>query len=294
MEISDPSIGIVSGGQTYATYMCFINTASHGSYIRELVTSTTISAWPASTAVVSGELRSQGFKLWQSNSSRTTRASFDGTEQSNWTEVGNGTGQTKRVAYVDDNTANEYLIEFGSLTGNGYWEYALQQYSYGTPPNKASIKVGYTDAGSMIGIGVAFLRSDVITVENVTQLLKLKNIVHGTPVKTLGYSTGSDGGGQDFIYYVIGRAANSITNNLGLDFHGLGSDDYFSAVERHTILAKRFGCKGDGTTNDTTRLNAAITLATALGQSIRFERGTYVLSTLTHPSRTSQPEKCFF
>lgn len=92
--------------------------------------------------------------------------------------------------------------------------------------------------------------------KSVADLASTSGLVNGRAFKTKGYYTAGDGGGQELIYYSTGRSG--ITVDGGFYFAGPGADDYFEAVDKSVVDVKLFGAKGDGTSDDTARLQATI------------------------------------
>jgi len=82
---------------------------------------------------------------------------------------------------------------------------------------------------------------------------------NGSVVDLLGYYAAGDGGGQQLIYRSSGR--ESITLDGGFYLTGSGASDYFEAVDKTVISAKRFGCRADGTTNDAVALQNMISVS---------------------------------
>jgi len=95
-----------------------------------------------------------------------------------------------------------------------------------------------------------------------TGLNSLTTITNGTVVDLLGYYTANDGGGQQLYYRSTGRSGITIDN--GFYFAGAGADDYFEAVDKSVVVARRFGVKADGSTDDYTAMTKVIA-ATQLG-----------------------------
>ena len=93
-------------------------------------------------------------------------------------------------------------------------------------------------------------------------LASLTGLSNLTPVDLLGYDSASDGGGQPLTYYSTGRSGITVDN--GFYFAGPGADDYFGADDKSVIVARRFGVKADGVTNDYTAMTKVIA-ATQLG-----------------------------
>lgn len=82
----------------------------------------------------------------------------------------------------------------------------------------------------------------------------------------LGYSTKNDGGGGLFVY----DAAYAATNNGGTIFNG-----WMRVLNGLAYDPRWFGAIGNGVANDTTAMQAAITVATAAGGIVSIARGTY-------------------
>lgn len=98
-------------------------------------------------------------------------------------------------------------------------------------------------------------------IESVAALTSIAEILNGEFVDLTGYYVTGDSGNQRLVYRSTGRAANNITSNPafgGWYFNGPGSDDYFEALEKHEVIAKRFGVRGDGINNDSSRLQSAV------------------------------------
>jgi hypothetical protein len=98
-------------------------------------------------------------------------------------------------------------------------------------------------------------------IETVAALTGIAEILNGEFVDLTGYYATGDSGSQRLVYRSTGRASNNITSNPafgGWYFNGPGADDYFEALEKHEVIAKRFGVRGNGVADDSARLQAAV------------------------------------
>lgn len=98
--------------------------------------------------------------------------------------------------------------------------------------------------------------------KSVADLTATEGLVDGRVFKTKGYYTAGDGGGQDLIYRSTGKSGITVDN--GFYFAGPGADDYFEAVNKSVVVARRFGVKADGSADDYTAMTKVIA-ATQLG-----------------------------
>lgn len=98
--------------------------------------------------------------------------------------------------------------------------------------------------------------------KSVAELASNEGLVNGRLFRAKGYYTAGDGGGQDLIYRSSGKSGITVDN--GFYFAGPGADDYFEAADKSVVVARRFGVKADGSTNDYTAMTKVIA-ATQLG-----------------------------
>lgn len=124
-----------------------------------------------------------------------------------------------------------------------------------------------------------------LQVANVAALKTLPagSVPDGWIVRTLGYYTDGDGGEGVYRYW----AASTATANDGtvIDPTNL-SGRFILIVEHNTISAKQFGVKGDGTTDDTTQMQAAVDAAAAASYNLVVHPGTYLCSALLPRTNT--------
>lgn len=95
--------------------------------------------------------------------------------------------------------------------------------------------------------------------------------IDGTIVQTAGYTSASDGGGNTYKYNATGRP----TADGGFYLDGPGADDYFEAIDRTVANVRKFGCIGDGTTENTLPLRACLDAAVTAGVPVYVPVGTY-------------------
>jgi len=89
----------------------------------------------------------------------------------------------------------------------------------------------------------------------------------------VGYSAKDDAGDPwEMRYHESGRPVA----DGGFAVDGPGTDDWWEAVDKSSAYVRRFGAKGDGTTNDTATVNQALSAAKAVGSVVRFSAGNYV------------------
>jgi len=101
-----------------------------------------------------------------------------------------------------------------------------------------------------------------VVVSNTVAGLASVTVTNGQIVNLLGYYAIGDSGGQSLVYHSTGRSG--ITVDSGFYFAGPGGDDYFEAVDKNIIYARKFGVKADGVANDYTAMTKVMA-ATQLG-----------------------------
>lgn len=137
-----------------------------------------------------------------------------------------------------------------------------------------------TDIGSLVPVSsidviyptVALMKADALNVLNV-----------GVTVSTQGYYSVGDGGGATYLIV----PAQSVD---GLGDHTLDSGDVALLQSEREINLKQYGCVGDGVTNDTTALQAALDRILSSGDSLFVPNGEYILNPITYkPSSDQKP-----
>lgn len=110
-------------------------------------------------------------------------------------------------------------------------------------------------------------------------------MANGQQVELANYSTVNDGGGGIFYY----SSASVAADNGGTVIAPTAGAGRWLRVFSGDVNARWFAAKGDGATNDTTAIQAAITAAAAIstpgGGAVFIPPGTYVVTTLTVPER---------
>jgi hypothetical protein len=133
--------------------------------------------------------------------------------------------------------------------------------------------------------------SDVVeSVSSVSNMLAMSGRTSRS-VHTLGYTSAGDGGGG--VYYWTNSLPSGVATNLGTWF--AGTTGFWGLVHEGSVNVRQFGAKGDGATDDSASIQAALDAAkdpygTANVYAVRsgevyFPKGRYrIASTLTvHP-----------
>lgn len=113
------------------------------------------------------------------------------------------------------------------------------------------------ESGELTDIIAQYLElAGVLAYNNITELKNAENITNGSICKTLGFNTLNDGGGA---FYKI----RTITNQDTIDEYSIIAiinDNSLVAelINTHEMTLETFGCVGDGTTDDSTKLKNAL------------------------------------
>lgn len=114
--------------------------------------------------------------------------------------------------------------------------------------------------------------------------LTITSTTTNTAVYVNGYYASGDGGGGWFYF----NSASSATDNGGTIIQPTsGSGRWLRIINDGILNVRYFGAVGDGATDDTTAIQAALTLATTLGQTVYLPASTYVHTGLTIYSNTT-------
>lgn len=128
------------------------------------------------------------------------------------------------------------------------------------------------EQGTLQEIIASYLDSDVAwTYDSVAEMQTATNLQPESYAQTYGYYAVGDGGGAK--YNVREPGESETPNNITTFAVG----DYIAELVIEPVMyVKQFGCKGDGTTDDTTRFNTAI----ASAKKLYVNSGNYLISRL--------------
>lgn len=130
--------------------------------------------------------------------------------------------------------------------------------------------IAMNDAGNTL---VAELISEpvVLTYDSVADMVDAPNLVNGTRVRTLGYTTINDGGGA---LYIITTSSDTVDNGSVIDLdRGLQAH-----LIADTVTPEMFGAKCNGTNDDSIALNKAISYATTSKKVLQLLEKTYTIT----------------
>jgi len=116
---------------------------------------------------------------------------------------------------------------------------------------------------------------NIQTVDSVADLANV-SMASGQLVQTLGYYAASDGGAN--VYRYDSESAAAIDGGFVID--GPGSVGRFLAVDQTVANVRRFGATGDGVTDDTASLQAAIDSADVADCDVEVPPGRYATDNL--------------
>lgn len=134
------------------------------------------------------------------------------------------------------------------------------------------------EAGTLQEIITQYINTTALWMyDNIASMKLATNLTDGSYTKTLGYANKNDEGGA--IYKIRLKTAQDVADEMTL-IALYDSTLIAEYVPSSVVNAKQFGCKGDGSTNDTTTLQAAITYASTNNLKLFIPHGTYMVSTL--------------
>lgn len=133
--------------------------------------------------------------------------------------------------------------------------------------NKSSIS--HSDSYTRDQTDASFLKKDVgqIVFNSVADMKAATFLKIGDKVRTLGYYLAGDGGGND--YEIVAAGTGVDDGGSYIDLSGISGQAKGLFLSTH-IRAPQFGAAGDGTTDDTTALKAAIAYAESLTDVIGY------------------------
>jgi hypothetical protein len=116
--------------------------------------------------------------------------------------------------------------------------------------------------------------------ETVDAMESLIGLADGALIKTLGFDSVGDGGHGDYRY----DASSSATANGGTVIAPDSGGGRFLLLFSGFINVKQFGAKGDGVTDDTAAIQAAIDYASAIVQNIIASKSDFVTASVYFPA----------
>ena len=108
--------------------------------------------------------------------------------------------------------------------------------------------------GTLENIIKSYIDTSVVFTFNTLAILREQDLAVGIVVKTLGYDSIGDNGDA---YYKIRTAAGDVDNGGNIIVLNNGNVAELIVLDR-SVTTKQFGCKGDGTTNDTTQFQTLL------------------------------------
>ena len=129
--------------------------------------------------------------------------------------------------------------------------------------------------GTLQEIITTYIQSNVAwTFNHITGLQSATNLTNGSFAQTYGFYDRGDGGGA---MYVIRNPEPAETGNGITTFDITGG--LIAEIVKHPIMsAKQFGCKANGTDDDTTALQGAIDYCCTKKVVLHMDSGTYMVS----------------
>ena len=130
--------------------------------------------------------------------------------------------------------------------------------------------IAMNDAGNTL---IAELISEpvILTYDTVADMVDAPNLVNGSRVRTLGYTTINDGGGA---LYLITTSSDTVDNGSVIDLdRGLQAH-----LIADTITPEMFGAVCDGTHDDSTALNNVFNYAVNASKEVRLLEKTYTIA----------------
>ena len=110
--------------------------------------------------------------------------------------------------------------------------------------------------GTLQEIITSYIQSNVAwTFDTVADMKLATNLVNGSYAQTLGYYAKEDGGSA--LYTIREKTVSDVENDGSIIFIANNLVAELTVLDRQ-ITTRQFACKGDGTTNDTTHLQACL------------------------------------
>lgn len=202
-----------------------------------------------------GVTPASGYKLF-------TYAAGTATKKATYTNYGGGTANDNPIVLSSTGT----ITAGGLWLGDGLYKFVLCLPTETDPITGTPVKI-------VDNVGFQSLQ----TVSTLAALRALTAGVAGDCVHVLGYSAAGDGG-EGFFY----AATSSASEDYGCTIvPGGGGTTRWFRCHQGEINVKWFGCKGDGSTDDTTNFGRAETYANTNHCGLYLPAGTYMLDNAT-------------
>lgn len=132
-------------------------------------------------------------------------------------------------------------------------------------------------SGELVEIIATYLNTNaIIGFDTLSDLLSATNLVDGSYAHTMGYYTANDGG--EALYMVV---EDEPTAGDAVRYETLNSGLYVLLIPEGSVNVKQFGAVGNGTTDDTAVITAAMKYAVSNGITLEFNEGETYLVTNT-------------
>ena len=129
------------------------------------------------------------------------------------------------------------------------------------------------EAGTLQEIITTYIQSNVAwAFDTVADMKAATNLVDESFAQTLGYYSVNDGGAS--LYKIRTKTNNDSPDEMVLI--AIGTNLVAELIYANVITSKQCGLKGDGTTDETAKLNAFFSLTTPVSKIVN--RGTYLIS----------------
>ena len=145
-----------------------------------------------------------------------------------------------------------------------------------------------TNAGAIGEVAITTIQDNgLFTFDTLSDMQDSLDLTNGSICKTLGTSTYNDGLGHFYKVRSIGVSETPDGNDVvALDVSASLVAERIN--DPYVVNVKNYGAKGDGTTNDSDAITAAINDIKTTGGTVFFPKGTYIiLSQITLPSNVT-------
>jgi len=147
------------------------------------------------------------------------------------------------------------------------------------PAGRADLASSATGKGAaLVGIDGGtlsdFMKSKSLRVVDSIATLKALDKTKFTRAFVTGYYAAGDGGGGAYWY----DASDATSADNGGTIIVAADNGRWKLITQGALSVRQFGAKGDGATDDTSAINAAVTVSVALGLNLYFPGGAYLSS----------------